>query len=403
MSGSEARQGAGIGLPLTAFALVAAFFLYEFVARILPSLAIDGIAGDLGLTNARFGTVSSVFFWVYAPMQLVVGALLDRYGARRLVVPACAICSGGVLLFGMSDAVPLVLLGRFLTGLGASFAFVSALFVVTHRFPPERFALLSGVVNMIGMIGAAVGAVLLTDAMTVIGWRAAFLWTGLAGLGLAVAMLVLLPRDGTPAPRLRGPLVAGFGAIFVDTRLWLIALAGALYYMPINVFGGLWGQGELTADHGLSPVSAEVVVSMVFWGMALGSVAAGAIADRTGHRRLLVAGGATLAALCFGAAIYGTTGSAMLLGALLFLGGVFCGAQVLTFAMAREGTDAGNAGKIIAFVNMVGIASAVIFQPLIGEILDLSDGSYRISMATIPACLIGAAALMAMGGRGARP
>ncbi|MCV3274403.1 MFS transporter [Roseobacter sinensis] len=386
MSGSD--RGSRIGA-LIALVLVAAFFLFEFVARILPSLAIDQIAYDFGLSNARLGTLSSVFFWIYAPMQLVVGALLDRYGAKRLVVPACAICALGVLLFGITDAPVLAALGRALTGFGASFAFVSALFVVTHQFPPERFSMLSGVVNMVGMIGAAIGAVLLTDVMVAIGWRVAFVATGATGLLIATLMLFFIPSTDSGVREAPAPsLLVGFGPIFRNRRLWIIALCGALYYMPINVFGGLWRQSDLMQDHGLSQVSAEFAVSMVFWGMAVGSVVAGTIADRTGRPRTIVVSNACIAAVFFGVVIYDTTSSFVLLSGALFLGGAFSGAQILTFAMAKYGEVASETGKIIAFVNMVGIASAVVFQPLIGELLDLSDGDYRIALSLIPACLV---------------
>src|SRR5690242_21255361 len=66
-----------------AVSIAAAFFLYEFVTRIEPSLAAQSIENFYHLSDARFGTLSSLFFWVYAPMQIVVGLLLDRYGARR--------------------------------------------------------------------------------------------------------------------------------------------------------------------------------------------------------------------------------------------------------------------------------------------------------------------------------
>ena len=62
----------------SAFAVVSIFFLYKFVARIEPSLASGELAEWFGLTNGSFGTLSSVFFWIYAPMQLVVGLVLDR-------------------------------------------------------------------------------------------------------------------------------------------------------------------------------------------------------------------------------------------------------------------------------------------------------------------------------------
>ena len=35
-------------------------------------------------------------------------------------------------------------------------------------------------------------------------------------------------------------------------RTWAIAIIGLLYYMPVNVYGGLWGTTELMNDHHLS-------------------------------------------------------------------------------------------------------------------------------------------------------
>ncbi len=129
----------GAGLRITAFILFAGFFLFEFVARILPSLSIDAIATDFGLSNASFGTISSVLPWIYAPMQLVLGAAPDRYRAKRLVVPVCATCETGVFLTDVAEAPMQAILRHLLTGSGASIAFVSALSVVAQVFPAEHF------------------------------------------------------------------------------------------------------------------------------------------------------------------------------------------------------------------------------------------------------------------------
>ena len=71
---------------IAALVTVSLFFLYEFVARIEPSIATDEISKDLALSATEFGLISSLFFWIYAPMQIVVGLLLDRYGLRRFVL-----------------------------------------------------------------------------------------------------------------------------------------------------------------------------------------------------------------------------------------------------------------------------------------------------------------------------
>lgn len=379
---------------IIALAIAIAFYLFEFVARIEPSLAIASIAEDFTLTNAAAGTLVSLFFWVYAPMQLVVGVLLDRYGARPLIVPALALCSGGVLLVGATDVVWLAALGRIATGLGASFAFVSALYVVNHNFAPSRFALLSGVVNMVGMFGTAVGAILLTDLIAETGWRSVFVGTGIVGLGLCAVAFIAFKEPVRDTAKTPEPALSGLGDILTNRRVWIIGLTGALYYMPVNVFGGLWGQRDLVVDHGLEPVSAELAVSMIFLGMALGSVAAGAVSDKIGHRRWIICSNAALSAFAYGAAINVDTSSVVLLASFLFLAGAFGGAQMLTFAMAKEVFATTQAGKVIAFVNMVGIAAAVIFQPLVGSLIDMTGENYRLALSAIPICALAAAVLI---------
>ena len=358
-------------------------------------MAASEIAAHFGLGDAGFGTLSSLFFWIYAPMQIAVGILLDRYGARRLVLLGTLTCGLGVLLFA-GTASPLVGgLGRAATGFGAAFAFVSALYVVNHWFAPERFAVLSGAVNGVGMLGTAIGAIVLTGVIQRHGWQVVFFVTGAIGLvlfGIALLFLREAPATGDVAPNPHIP--TSLRRVLGEGRTWLIALMGLLYYMPVNVYGGLWGNDELTHDHGLTAVQAETAISMIFWGLAIGSVAGGALSDAIGHRKWLVAGGAVLTALAYGAAIYGPFESAVVLSVLLFTGGFFGGAQMLAFAMAKEGHPKAITGTVIAFVNMVGIAGAVIFQPLIGFLVERSSGSFGTALLTVPICLLAAALLI---------
>ncbi|MHA3916673.1 MFS transporter [Halovulum sp. GXIMD14793] len=377
-----------------AFTIVSLFFLFEFVARIEPSLASEDIAAWFGLSNGGFGTLSSVFFWIYAPMQLAVGLVLDRYGSRRFVVPAILILSVGVALFAWSNDPIIAGVGRFLTGLGASFGFVSGLYVVNHWFAPSRFAVLSGAVNALGMLGTAIGAVALTSVIGHSGWRPVFFATAASGVVLFLLAAVFL-RDTQDQSEDKQSLLAPLRLVVSDKRVWWIAVLGALYYMPVNVFGGLWGKAELSADHGLTSVKAETAISMIFWGMAMGSIAAGWVSDKIGHRKWIVVSNVLLAALAYSAAIYSDSTSELFISAMLFLGGLFGGAQMLTFAMAKEGHPKSVSGTVIAFVNMIGIGGALIFQPLVGTFIDMSGGAFGMALLTIPICLI-ISAIMAM-------
>jgi len=371
------------------------FYLFEFVARVEPSLASKGIADYFNLSNGEFGTLASLFFWVYAPMQLVVGLMLDRFGARRLVPPAILVCSTGVIIFGTATSPAMAGIGRMATGLGASFAFVGALYVVNHWFRPERFALLSGLVNAIGMLGTAIGAVMLTSAISANGWQHVLVSTGIAGSILFIIALIFI-RDA-PVAHTDDKQPIGFltplAAIIKDGRIWLIAIIGMLYYMPVNVFGSLWGSAELSADHSLNPFQAETAVSSIFLGLAAGSVFSGWLSDHLGHRKWIIVIGAFLTAISFTLAIYIASESVALLSVLLFISGFFGSGQMLAFSIAKESHPAAYFGTIIAFTNMIGIGGALVFQPLVGEIIDYSEGQFGLAMLTIPASLLAAGLL----------
>ncbi len=376
-----------------AFGLVSLFFLFEFVARVEPSLDSAGIMAHFAIGEGGFGTLSSLFFWVYAPMQLVVGLTLDRYGARRMVVPAALLCALGPILFAASDNVILAGLGRMLTGLGGSFAFVGALYVANHRFPARWFATLSGALAAVGMVGTAIGLVWLTSAIGSWGWRKVFLGTGAAGLVLFVLMALFLRlRQVEPAGPATNPLAALPG-LLGNRRLWLIALISALFYVPVNVYAGLWGKSELVTDRALSAPRAEFSVSLIFWGLALGSIAVGALSDRLGHRKWLVAAGALISTGFYAAALYLPATGTTALPVLLFLAGFFGGAQMLTFSMAKEGLPSAVAGTALSLVNMVAIGGAMVFQPIASYLLEATGGEYRLALLPVFAAPLTAAFL----------
>lgn len=394
--GSGIRRKASVSAWM-AISIAALFFLYEFMTRIEPSLAAQSIESFYHLSDARFGTLSSLFFWVYAPMQIVVGLLLDRYGARRFVLLGILLCAGGVLLFALTDLATVAAAGRLMTGFGASFAFVAALWLVNHWFPPTRFAFLSSSVTAVGMLGTAIGGVALSQVIAMHGWREVFLATSAGGAGLFVAALLLLREPASPAAASKSHFTShvrrNLAAIVGNPRTWIIAIIGLLYYVPVNVYAGLWGTTELVKDHHLSHVAAESLVALIFWGLTVGSVLGGWLSDRLGHRKYLVFFGAALTALAYLAALT-FDGPTWMEAALLFAGGFFGGPQMLVFAMAKEGQPNARAGTTIAFVNMIGIGGALVMQPLVGWLADLSGGGFQLALMVVPLSSAVAAALV---------
>lgn len=370
-----------------AVSIAASFFLYEFMTRIEPSLAAQSIENFYHLSDVRFGTLSSLFFWVYAPMQIVVGLLLDRYGARRFVLVGILLCAGGVLLFALTGRPAVAAAGRLMTGFGASFAFVAALWLVNHWFPPTRFAFLSSSVTAVGMLGTAIGGVTLSQVIATHGWRAVFFAISAGGVALFLVALLFLREPPSPATastsNVTNHVRRNLGAVIGNARTWIIAIIGLLYSVPISVYAGLWGTTELVKDHHMSHITAESLIALVFWGLTVGSVLGGWLSDRIGHRKYLVFFGAALTALAYAAELI-FDGPTWVQGILLFAGGFFGGPQMLVFAMAKEGQSNGLAGTVIAFVNMIGISGALVMQPLVGWLADMAGGGFQLALMAVP-------------------
>ena len=53
-------------------------FFYAWFQRVIPSVMVDHLMAEFAVSGVVLGTLSSIYFYVYAAMQLPVGALIDR-------------------------------------------------------------------------------------------------------------------------------------------------------------------------------------------------------------------------------------------------------------------------------------------------------------------------------------
>ena len=72
-------------------------------------------------------------------MQIPVGIMMDRYGARKLLTFAALFCGVGSFFFGMAQTLAPAEFGRFLIGIGSSFAFVGMIYICSHWFPQKNW------------------------------------------------------------------------------------------------------------------------------------------------------------------------------------------------------------------------------------------------------------------------
>ena len=383
----------------------AIFYCYEFILRIIPGTLQSELSAAFGhISASAFGQLSACYYFAYSPMQMPVGMLMDRFGPRRLLSFACLCCTIGSFMFSYSSSLPIAGSGRFLVGFGSSFAFVGVLSLALQWLPRRYFSLVAGLITTLGMLGLVYGEVKITDLAQTMGLNHVLLMMVVFGAILTL-LIFLLVRDGPEGRHVKSqPLPEFFKnviKVLISPQVWLIGFVGACLYTSLSVFGELWGKTYLEHAHHLTKSEAATAISCMFLGWAVGAPVAGYLSDLSERRVLPLVIGAGLAFICISLILYCPNLSHMSLYTLLFLYGVFSGTELIVFIMAKENSGAQLSGTVFAATNMIVTLGGVIFQPLVGKLLDTFGDSgvvngeriysvvdYQVSLSMLPICLL---------------
>lgn len=362
-------------LPWVVWGLSCVFYFYECLLQVSPSVMSNELMRDFSVTSHTLGILSGIYFYSYAAMQLPGGVLMDYFGPQRLLTLATLICALSTIAFGYTDSFYTACVARLMIGFGSAFAAVGTMKLAANWFSAQRFALLTGMMVTIGMLGAIGGEAPLALLIDHYSWRQSMLIMGVVGLFLAVLILLVVKDapDTSNMPKTNvdeEPLWPSFLTLIKNKQLWCVAVYGGLMYLSTPVFCGLWGVPFLMYKMHLAKATAANYISLVFVGWAIASPLWGIFSNRIGKRKppLYIASfGALASCLAF---IYAPVESSILMQIFLFLFGIFSAGFLPAFAVAKELCDKRYVATGLSFMNMMNMLGIALAQPLIGLILD---------------------------------
>lgn len=331
------------------------------------------------VTASALGMMTALYYYAYTPLQLVVGILVDRYGTRFILTFAVVACALGSFMFSTASGFYVASVGRFLIGFGSAFAFVSALKLAAEWLPKRHFALFAGFATALAMLGAMVGDVGLTAMLRSFGAEQT-LYVGTA-LGVLLIPIVFLCVRDTPKWKHAHPegkasfqkTFHGFFKIVKNFQMWLAGTIACLFYLSLSLFAELWGIPFLRAVYHLDPKTAAVACSMVFAGWLVGAPLSGWLSDKYQTRRIPLIIGGFFAAIAIGIVVMKPFAlTVAMLHVLLLFFGIFSSTEVVCFAIGRENNPIHVAATAVGFTNLLTMVGGVVFQPLIGVLLDMS-------------------------------
>lgn len=278
----------------------------NYVDRQTLSALAPTIQADLLMDDRDYANVVNIFLVAYTISYLLSGKLADRIGTRGAMVIFVAWWSVANMLTAAAHGMRSLGVFRFLLGLGEAGVWPAASKAVSEWLPARERALAIGVYTMGATAGATVAPYIVIPLAAFpyaeklplaqsllgcgVGWRIAFLITGMIGLIWLLPWLWLyrLPRqsphlgdqeariiaDGdASAQRVDAVAAWTWRRVFCSRVVWLLLL-GRLITDPAWYFYQFWFPKYLNAERGLSQ-QALTITWVVYAAAGVGSLLGG--------------------------------------------------------------------------------------------------------------------------------
>jgi MFS family permease len=258
--------------------LIGIAIFINYIDRGNLSTAATLVQSQFALTPSQLGFLLTAFFITYMPMQPVVGAIIDRFSASRVLAIGFVVWSLATVLSGLAGGFAALFGCRLLLGLGESVAFPSFSKIFAENLEEAQRGLANGV-SMSGLaLGPAFGVFLGGNLIAAYGWRPFFIATGLLSLLWVVVWSIVVRKDVRPIDPLRSAAAPTLPLIVREPSLWGASL-GAFCNVFVLYFLLTWIPYYLVHQRHWSLAQMASIAGTAFLLGGISCVACGVISD----------------------------------------------------------------------------------------------------------------------------
>jgi MFS family permease len=373
------------------------------------------MVADLHVDRASFSLVIALGLFLYGAFMPLVGALVDRLGARVVTTAGCAVLATALVLTAFCRTIwELALAYGVFASVGlAATGPVVANAVVSRWFVARRGTAVS-VLGSAAMAGMSLMVPTVAWMIITLGWRTTYVAIALFVVGCLLPLCAVLVRDSPEAmglaadgdaavPAVGAPSAERTPVATAATTVAFWQLCGSFFTCGFSM-SLLSSHGvPMLTDHGYTPLFASWTFGVLGGASILFTLLLGPISDRWGRRPVLAAiyGGR---AAVFAAVFLIRDNPAVMLGVALVGGLTLAGSMSMTSALTADIYGRFSVGTILGAIFLVHQTGAALGSWAAGALFE-ATGGYGLIYA-IACTVLAAASLVALriddGGRQVR-
>jgi FSR family fosmidomycin resistance protein-like MFS transporter len=359
-------------------AVCAAHMMSHYYMLLLAPL-FAFVRADFNVSYTELALALTVFNVVSGLLQTPIGFLVDRVGARGVLIAGLAVSSIAYAIAGIADSYWVFIAMYGLAGLGNTVFHPSDYSLLSHHSPKDRLGQVFAFHTFAGMVGSGIAPATLLFMQSYFGWRGAYV--GASILGFIVLLVLISQAEPKAEVQHGGKAPARPRASAAST--WRVLMTPPIllnlgYFILTSIMGGglnTYLVVALGALHATPVDVANMALTSLLAMNAIGVLVGGVLAGRTTHHAVVAASG-----LAVGGVVTALVGLIDLhsVGLILLMGfsGFCVGATYPSRDMlVRAVTPAGAYGLVFGFVS-VGFNIGASIAPIIyGALMD--DGRPR--------------------------
>lgn len=258
---------------------------------------------DFGFGYTEAGFLMTVFFTISGVGQALAGIVVDRYGARRVLMAGVGMLAASGLALAAATNYWMLVLAVAVAGVGNSVFHPADFSLLNKKVSPARLGYAFSVHGLSGNLGWALGAAISGTALAWAGWRGAGLAAALVALAAVGALQFARPLLDDERPKVGAGTTAS-ASVFAFLGLPAIWLAFMFFLLITAAFGGLqsFSVPVLGGLYGISAAAGVAALTGYLLGSAGGMVAGGFVAVRI-HAHDRTVGAALVGAAVFAIAL----------------------------------------------------------------------------------------------------